>query len=114
MKIIVGGWFTLPRLGRDVFSGLMKLGVKYDKELGFRIDSWTDIERAVRAISTAVGEEVEVSLRCFVCLREACPGCPYLEVCDRRKVSPLCLCSDHSSKSDAFEIYQDTFSKTFS
>ncbi len=44
MKITIGGWFKLPRLGTAVFSGLMKAGVKYDRESGFMLSSDTDIE----------------------------------------------------------------------
>ena len=39
MRILVGGWFSLPRVGRDVFSLLMKQGVAYDKDLGFKSQS---------------------------------------------------------------------------
>lgn len=67
-KILVGGWFDLPRLGRDVFAVLMKQGVVYDKSMGFKLDSATDIQAAVRTLRAATGEEVELSLRCFVCV----------------------------------------------
>jgi hypothetical protein len=109
MKILVGGWFTLPRLGTDAFSAMMKQGVVYDKKLGFKLDSATDMELAVRTISSALGEEVELTVRCFICGDEACPGCPYIEVCDRRKVSPLCLCEKHAPEKGAYALYQKTF-----
>ncbi len=67
MKILVGSWFTLPRLGTDAFSAMMKQGVVYDKKLGFKLDSATDMELAVRTISSALGEEVELTVRCFIC-----------------------------------------------
>ncbi|MDA4117737.1 MAG: hypothetical protein OK455_05280 [Thaumarchaeota archaeon] len=110
MNILVGGWFSLPRLGRDVFSLLVKQGVVYDKSMGcFKIDSGTDIQAAVRTISAAVGQEVELTLRCFVCGRNACEGCPYLASCDRASVSTLCLCSDHSPEKSVFDLYAKTF-----
>ena len=58
MKILVGGWFSLPRLGTDVFSLLVRQqGVVYDKGMGcFKFDSGTDIAAAVRTISAATGE----------------------------------------------------------
>jgi hypothetical protein len=68
MKILVGGWFTLPRVGADVFSALMKQGVVYDKKFGFKLDSATDMELAVRTISSALGAEVELAVRCFICV----------------------------------------------
>ncbi len=109
MKILLGGWFSLPRLGRDVFSLLVKQGVTYDKGMGFRIDSGTDVQAAVRTIRAAIGEEVELTLRCFLCGKEACDGCPYLSSCDRTSVSTQCLCSDHSPDKSVFEAYAKTF-----
>jgi hypothetical protein len=105
VKVVVGGWFTLPRLGRDAFSLLMRQGVVYDKEMGFKLDPATDIQAAVRTMRSATGEEVEVMLRCFICGRVACEGCPYLPVCDRTSVSSLCLCGEHAAERSVFETY---------
>jgi hypothetical protein len=111
IKILVGGWFSLPRLGREAFSLLVKQGVAYDKEMGcFKIDAATDIRAAVTTISAATGEKVELALRCFLCGREACDGCPYLPSCDRAGVSTMCLCADHSPDKSVFDAYAKTFS----
>jgi intein/homing endonuclease len=67
-RIVVGGWFDLPRLGTEVFSTLVrKQGVVYDKSMGFKFDSGTDLKGAVRTLRSA-GVEVELTLRCFVCV----------------------------------------------
>jgi hypothetical protein len=108
-KILVGGWFDLPRLGRDVFAVLMKQGVVYDKSMGFKVDSATDLQAAVRTLRAATGEEVELTLRCYICGKVACPGCPYLESCDRASVSTLCLCSDHAPEKSVYGAYTKTF-----
>jgi hypothetical protein len=112
MKLLLGAWFTLPRLGTAAFSSLMKAGVQYDRALGFKVDAATDIASAVKTLSSALGEDVELNLRCLVCGKEACPGCSYLAICDRTKVSPICLCAEHSSGPDAFEVYEKTFAET--
>ncbi len=112
MKIVIGGWFKLPRLGTQVFSALMRQGVKYDTKNGFLLSSETDIESAVKTIGNALSEPVELTVRCFIDLNEACPGCPYLEVCDRRKVSSMCLCAAHSAQKGIYETYQATFLST--
>lgn len=109
MKILVGAWFTLPRLGRDAFAAMMKQGVVYDKALGFKLDAATDLESAVSTIRQATGEGVELSVRCFLCGAEACPGCPYIDVCDRARVSPLCLCEKHSPEKGVSGLYEKTF-----
>jgi hypothetical protein len=112
MKVLLGAWFTLPRLGTAAFSSLMKAGVKYDRALGFKVDVETDVAAAIKTLSSALDERVELNLRCFVCGKEACPGCSYLAICDRTKVSSICLCAEHSSGPEAFETYEKTFAET--
>jgi hypothetical protein len=108
-QLVVGGWFNLPRVGRDVFTALMKQGVVYDRAMGFKLDSATDIQAVVRTVRAATGEEVELVLRCFVCGKVACPGCPYIASCDRASVSSLCLCGDHAPEKAVFSTYSKTF-----
>jgi hypothetical protein len=105
LRILIGGWFTLPRLGTEEFSRLMKQGVKYDRVMGFKMGAETDLESAVRTIKSAVGEEVELMVRCFICGKEACDGCSYLKMCDKRKVSSLCLCAEHSPEKGVYDLY---------
>ena len=109
MNVVVGGWFSLPRLGTDVFSSLMKAGVKYEKGKGFMFTPDTDIQRAARTIENATGEQIALEVRCYVCSAVACPGCSYQPICDRRSVSPMCLCDEHLSSDDAFETYEKVF-----
>jgi hypothetical protein len=67
-RILVGGWFDLPRLGTDTFGTLVrKQGVVYDKSTGFKFDAGTDMRAAVRTLLSA-GVEVELTLRCFLCV----------------------------------------------
>ena len=108
-RIVVGGWFDLPRLGTEVFGTLVRRqGVVYDKSTGFKFDAGTDLQGAVRTLLSA-GVEVELSLRCWICGKEACPGCPYLSSCDRSSVSSFCLCADHAPEKSVFEAYVRTF-----
>ncbi len=109
MKIVIGSWFSLPRVGTDAFSTLMKAGVKYEKGMGFMIAPDCDISAAARAVGRATDEPVDLSVRCAVCLVEACPSCPYSDACDRRSVSPMCLCEAHLSMDGAYENYVSTF-----
>ncbi len=108
-RVVMGGWFDLPRLGPEVWSALVRRqGVVYDKSTGFKFDAGTDLQAAVRTLRSA-GVEVELTLRCFVCGKPACTGCPYLESCDRTSVSTLCLCSDHAPEKSVFGEYAKTF-----
>lgn len=112
MKITIGAWFNLPKLGSNTFALLMKCGVRYEKGMGFMLTSSTDIEAAVSIIENATGKEVELSVRCFICLNEACSDCPYINICDRRKVSIMCICSEHSSMDEAYELYKNKFASS--
>ena len=108
-RILVGGWFDLPRLGTEVWSTLVrKQGVVYDKSTGFKFDAATDLQAAVRTLLSA-GVEVELTLRCYVCGKPACPGCPYAASCDRTSVSSFCLCGDHAPEKSVFDAYTKTF-----
>jgi len=111
MKLVVGSWFSLPRLGTEEFRSMMKAGVRYEKGMGFMLTPGTDMREAVHLIERAIGERVELYLRCYVCLKEACGSCEYLDVCDRRSVSPMCLCMEHSSSYGSFEAYVSAFEK---
>jgi len=112
MKVLLGSWFTLPRLGTAAFSALMKQGVKYDRALGFRLDVDTDLGSAMTTLRSALGEDVELDLRCIECGKDACPGCRYSSMCDRAKVSSLCLCAEHSSGADAFDTYRRAYAQS--
>jgi len=112
LRILIGGWFALPRLGREDFSLLMRQGVRYDKALGFKMDAETDLESAVRTIRSAVGEDIELTVRCFVCGRESCEGCAYAKVCDRKKVSSMCLCAEHGPETGVYDLYVKALTET--
>jgi hypothetical protein len=108
IRILMGSWFELPRLGKDTFLLLMKQGVKYETGMGFKLDGETNLEGAMSILSSALGEKVELSLRCYVCGLEACPDCSYLAVCDRRRVSPACLCEEHTTVAGGYKLYSTT------
>ena len=57
----------------------MKQGVKYDRVMGFKMDAETDLESAVRTIRSAVGEDVELMVRCFDLREGSLRGCSYLK-----------------------------------
>jgi hypothetical protein len=67
MRVSMNKWFSLPRLGREVFSDLMKSRVKYDTKFGFKITSETDVPRALSILSHALDQPVELASSCFIC-----------------------------------------------
>jgi len=114
MNVVIGSWFNLPRLGGDTFSSLMKAGVKYEKGKGFMFSPETDVRLAARIIEKATGQEIGLSVSCYICSEVACPACTYQTICDRRSVSPMCLCDEHFSADDAYETYVKVFEASLS
>lgn len=88
-RIAENTWFSLPRLGRDVFAELMRARVKYDTKLGFKFTSETDIPRALSILRRALDQQVELEARCFICdnpLGEAEePGAVICAECERKE-----------------------------
>ncbi len=99
MRIATNKWFTLPRLGRDTFSELMRARIKYDSKFGFKITSTTDVPRVLSILSRALGESVELESACFICQR------PFTE---KDKPGSV-ICSDCRSKEDAYSLYTMRF-----
>jgi hypothetical protein len=99
LRITSNKWFSLPRLGKDVFAELMRSKVAYDSKFGFRLISTTDIPRALSILSKALGEPVELESTCFICDRplgeENEPGSR--------------LCADCKDREDAYALYTMKF-----
>jgi hypothetical protein len=99
LRIASNKWFSLPRLGKDTFSDLMKARVKYDTKFGFKITPETDIPRALSILSKALDQTVELESFCFICdkpLREGDES--------RSAVCGECKCRD-----DAYALYTMKF-----
>jgi hypothetical protein len=98
-RIQLNTWFSLPYLGTDVFAELRRSGVEYDKKFGFRIGASTKIEKALEALSTALGEPVSIARSCFVC------GRPFSEL-DREDAV---ICVECLKSEDPYAIYAMKF-----
>jgi hypothetical protein len=110
IKIVVGDWFHLPRLGKEVFVKLMKNArLRYDAQKGFIVESNTDLATVVSTLKSALGENIEVVLKCIVCGTPVeCELCTYDQACDRRTVSRKCICNGCQTGGDAYTVYATT------
>ena len=99
MRIPKNAWFSLPRLGRDVFSDLMKARVKYDTKFGFKITDGTDIARALDILSRALDQSVELESSCFICDR------PF----DKNDEPGSVICSSCRKEEDVYDLYTMKF-----
>ncbi len=54
-------------------------------------------------------------LTCIVCGGPAgCSKCEYIDDCDRKKVSQLCICRKCNETENPFDVYQKSVKKKFS
>jgi hypothetical protein len=109
IKLQKGMPFKLPRLGRDVFTKLMRAKLKYDKTRGmFEISDTTILPSVIAILNDALRDEIVLELQCILCLKSAgCGNCEYADICYREEVSSLCICKECLSKSDAYEQYKE-------
>ena len=107
IKIVLGDWFSLPRMSRETFLKLMRVArLKYDSKRGFRVEKNTDLFAVASILKAAVGEDVEFALTCFVCGKPVeCESCIYRNACDRRMVSQNCICDEDRGREEAYTIY---------
>ncbi len=111
IKILLGDWFNLPRVGPDVFSKLMRQArLKYDRQKSmFMVQPETNVTILTAILKEALKDDVIIELPCFVCGKSAgCSECEFLDACDRTTVSNQCICKG-CSEGDAYTFYCNTF-----
>ncbi len=87
--------FKLPRVEKDKFILLLRLGLEYNREQGFfRINSYNNIERLVDVISNILNvEEVMFLQSCMICgIDFPCQNCKYHELCATKNLPFQCVC----------------------
>ncbi len=112
IKIVLGSWFTLPRVGPDVFSKLMRQArLKYDRQKRmFMVEPETNVATLMVILKEALNDDVVIELPCFVCGKSAgCGECEFVDVCDRTGVSNQCVCKGCHEGADAYRQYCNTF-----
>ncbi len=112
IKILLGDWFNLPRVGPDVFSKLMRQArLKYDRQKRmFMVQPETNVTVLTAILKEALKDDVVIELPCFVCGKSAgCSECEFLDFCDRTTVSSQCICKGCYDGEAAYKRYCDTF-----
>jgi len=113
--VMVGEWFSLPRLGRDKFISLMKAGLIYDRSKGFKAEAEADLITIKSILKTALAENFEFVPKCFVCNSSVdCYLCAYYHICNENNVKPNCLCNKCVSIEAPLSNYTDAFMKKLS
>jgi hypothetical protein len=86
--------FVLPRVGREKFIRLMKLGLEYDRNKGtFSISRFDNIEGILDTVSSILNDEVIFLQNCLMCNKDfPCSDCKYEEVCETKNLPFQCVC----------------------
>ncbi len=94
--------FTLPYLQREVFSSLMRAGLRYDRSgRAFYADLGTELSRVNDVLRRRVGETLELPIVCVLCGGEIdCSLCSFFGDCRRENLT--CFCHDCSGGEDLF------------
>ncbi len=96
IKVSLSRGFTLPRLGKDTFSMLMRNGLQYDKATGlFTVKDVNKIDRIYAILSEAINDTISIEVQCILCSNDAgCSECEFSNTCNRLQVTSKCICKD--------------------
>ena len=102
--------FVLPRVERDKFVRLMRLGLEYNRTTGtFSISHFDNIEEVLDTISSILNEEALFLQNCLICNKDfPCSECNYTEFCETKNLPFQCVCPQ-CLKSDEKNSQQKLF-----
>jgi hypothetical protein len=94
MVVLNKNGFVLPRVERDTFIRLMRLGLEYDRNKGvFRITSYDKIQEATDTLSSILKDEVQFMQTCSICHNAfPCSDCKYADFCETKNLPFQCVC----------------------
>ncbi len=99
--------FKLPRVEKEKFVLLIRLGLDYNRELGlFSIKNYNNIEKLIDAVSGILNTEVVFSQTCLRCGKDfPCSECKYTELCTTKDLPFTCVCPQCLQDKKQFEQY---------
>ena len=99
--------FKLPRVEKEKFTLLIRLGLEYDNMKGlFSIKNYNNIENLIDAVSAILGSEVIFSQTCIRCGKNfPCSNCKYGELCTTKDLPFSCVCPQCLRDRKQFEQY---------
>lgn len=95
MAVLSKKGFRLPRVEKEKFILLLRLGLEYNREQGiFYVGSYNNIEKLRDTIANILNvEEVTFAQSCVLCGRDfPCLGCKYCESCATKNLPFECVC----------------------
>lgn len=86
--------FTLPRVEREKFSHILRLGLEYNRDKGvYSIKSFDKIEELTNTLSSILNDEVLFLQNCMICSKVfSCSDCKYGDDCATKNLPFECVC----------------------
>ncbi len=87
--------FRLPRVEKETFILLLRLGLNYNREQGtFCITSFNNIEKLTDTLTQILNDpSISFTQTCTLCGKDfPCQTCKYIETCATRNLPFHCVC----------------------
>ena len=87
--------FRLPRVEKEKFILLLRLGLEYDREQGtFCVANYNNIEKLTDTLTSILNvDEVAFAQMCIACGKDfPCADCKYLDSCATKNLPFQCVC----------------------
>ena len=98
--------FRLPRVEREKFILLLRLGLEYNREQGtFCVGNYNNIEKLIDVLSEILNVDNVVFLQtCILCGKDfPCQDCSYQEICATRNLPFHCVCPQCLKEGKSFQ-----------
>lgn len=95
MVVLNKNAFCLPRVEKEKFILLLRLGLNYDRVKGtFCISSYNNIDKLIDAIAEILKDSnICFMQRCTICNKDfPCQDCKYIEMCTSKNLPFHCVC----------------------
>ncbi|MGD0202380.1 MAG: hypothetical protein ABSC20_00560 [Candidatus Bathyarchaeia archaeon] len=103
--------FKLPRVEKEKFILLIRLGLEYNREQGvFSIKSCNNIEKLMDTIAGILNSEIVFLQSCARCGKDfPCSDCKYNDLCTTKDLPFSCVCPQCLRDRKQFEEYLEKF-----
>ncbi len=94
MVVLNKSSFKLPRVEKDKFILLLRLGLDYDRINGcYSIKNYNNIDKLLDTLRDILKSEITFTQTCTVCGKSfSCTDCHYAEACSTKNLPFTCVC----------------------
>jgi hypothetical protein len=103
--------FKLPRVEKEKFLLLIRLGLNYNREQStYSINNYDNIEKLLETIGSILNDEIVFLQTCTRCGKDfPCSECKYNDLCTTRDLPFSCVCPQCLRDRKHFEEYLEKF-----